>query len=609
MTPEDLIGQKFKLWSDGFVYLVGFLGNDEAIVQGARVSYGKGTKSVSDDRNLIRYLMRHGHGSPLELVTFKFHIRLPMDVMRQVVRHRMCCLAGDTILHFDLPSAVRKGISRRHNISVEGLYNRFQDAFKRKRVKRMYLRSLDEQTNAIYHTNITDIQQTGIKSVYGVILTNNTYCNMTLDHRCFTDRGWLTLGQILEIKKSEVIRIASISLCTAITTEAKANIVDPSTEVWRPVVGWEDYYTVSTQGRVRRIKGGRGSRSYGRYKALTLFNARTIVSLNRPGYQDVEFVHRLMAAAFLGPAPGPNYCVCHINDNSLDNRIENLRWGTAQDNSNDRIKNGNVASLSSRFYEIKEVKKLGEQMTYDIAVSGPYHNFSAGGIVVHNSLNEYSTRYSEAIDSTHTTEPGAWRLQSTVNKQGSDDFVTNWPYPNYDTGLADPPKAAGEYLTAMENYTQGIARETYNERLRFGVSREQARKDLPLSTYTEIYWQINMRSLLNFLSLRMDSHAQLEIRELANRLYEIAKVICPHTIEAFDDYDSRRGGLLLSAHDLAIIRALYMDTTRGIYGTSLYNRLVDYVKVYKWTEKSREFKECVSKLNRLGILHKEDYDV
>jgi thymidylate synthase (FAD) len=72
----------------GFVRLVDYMGNDAAVVQAARVSYGRGTKTVSDDRNLIRYLMRYRHTTPFELAVAKFHVRAPIFVTRQWFRHR-----------------------------------------------------------------------------------------------------------------------------------------------------------------------------------------------------------------------------------------------------------------------------------------------------------------------------------------------------------------------------------------------------------------------------------------------------------------------------------------------------------------------------------------
>ena len=72
----------------GFVGLVDSMGSDSAVVQAARVSYGAGTKQVNDDRNLIRYLMRHKHTTPFEMCEVKFHLKMPIFVMRQLVRHR-----------------------------------------------------------------------------------------------------------------------------------------------------------------------------------------------------------------------------------------------------------------------------------------------------------------------------------------------------------------------------------------------------------------------------------------------------------------------------------------------------------------------------------------
>ncbi|SVA66695.1 uncharacterized protein METZ01_LOCUS119549, partial [marine metagenome] len=64
------------------------MGDDDAVVRAARVSYGKGTKQAQTDRNLIRYLMRHKHTTPFEMCEVKFHIKLPIFVMRQLIRHR-----------------------------------------------------------------------------------------------------------------------------------------------------------------------------------------------------------------------------------------------------------------------------------------------------------------------------------------------------------------------------------------------------------------------------------------------------------------------------------------------------------------------------------------
>jgi len=88
MNNEIEIVREFKCLDKGFVRLVDYMGDDCSIVQAARVSYGKGTKSVSEDNSLIRYLMRNMHTSPFEMVEFKFHVKLPIFVARQWIRHR-----------------------------------------------------------------------------------------------------------------------------------------------------------------------------------------------------------------------------------------------------------------------------------------------------------------------------------------------------------------------------------------------------------------------------------------------------------------------------------------------------------------------------------------
>jgi thymidylate synthase (FAD) len=156
------------------------------------------------------------------------------------------------------------------------------------------------------------------------------------------------------------------------------------------------------------------------------------------------------------------------------------------------------------------------------------------------NVNEYSTRYSVAIDAASRTAADQWRLQTAANRQGSEGYV-------------DP--AVGANLTAAETDLQERARAVYQERLDAGVAREQARKDLPLSTYTEAYWKIDLHNLLHFLGLRADSHAQAEIRAYATLIAEqVVSRWVPLTWEAYLDY--RAGGLLLTRAEREIAACL-----------------------------------------------------
>jgi thymidylate synthase (FAD) len=168
------------------------------------------------------------------------------------------------------------------------------------------------------------------------------------------------------------------------------------------------------------------------------------------------------------------------------------------------------------------------------------------------NINEYSTRYSLAINDCQATAPDEWRLQSTDNKQGSSGFLSDWPE-GYDPLTKGCFVSAGGQLSAMEHQLHDQARQVYEERIRFGVAREQARKDLPLSTYTEAIWKIDLHNLLHFLGLRMDSHAQKEIRDYATVIGEkIVAVLFPITWQAFLDY--RLNAMTLTALDIAVIQ-------------------------------------------------------
>lgn len=180
------------------------------------------------------------------------------------------------------------------------------------------------------------------------------------------------------------------------------------------------------------------------------------------------------------------------------------------------------------------------------------------------SVNEYSTRYSEAIDSAQQTPEGGWRAQATDNKQGSSGLVDTWIDGFQPEAIEGCPNGAwlgeqylgspGDYLTWREKKLQEHAREVYEERIKFGVAREVARKDLPLSTYTEAYWKCDLHNLLHFLSLRLDEHAQKEIRDYANAIAEIVKVWVPNVWQAFKDY--RLQAMTLTRMEVEGLRAM-----------------------------------------------------
>ena len=545
-----------------------------------------------------------GNSTPFEQCELKFLLRVPMDAWRQGVRHRTFCLAGDVELHFDLPG----GIIRRttdnqpgtqlYKLTVKDVFDRFQPSndiggvdFKRERVQGMQLRCLNEDTNEPTHTQIVDIWESGVKPIYEIITECGANIRCSIDHLFLTDTGWKPVRDF-----DKHTKLAMIAPLSGTGVETSVIAVDESTEAWTDIPGWVGYYEVSTQGRVRRITGGRGSRSFGRCKENTLAGGRYVVSLNRPGVQEVRQVHRLVALAFLGD-PEIGQQALHKDGNCLNNNVENLYWGTPQENCDDRIRDGATCYLGKKFGKILKLALVGEEMTYDIEVAGPHHNFSACGLIVHNSINEYSTRYTEAIDSRDETPADGWRLQATNNKQGSSGSLTDWP-----DGFIEEPEgfmggeevSPGEYLSAKEADFHKQAQEIYQERLAFGIAKEQARKDLPLSTYTELYWKGNLHNIFHFLGLRMDSHAQLEIRLYANAIGSIVEKLFPVAYQAFLDY--RFNAMNLTALDQAVISLVAREVFRP--SEERFNMIMDELLSDK-----REQDECREKCRKLNLFY------
>ena len=202
------------------------------------------------------------------------------------------------------------------------------------------------------------------------------------------------------------------------------------------------------------------------------------------------------------------------------------------------------------------------------------------------SINEYSTRYSLAIDSMQGTGDAEWRSQASNNRQGSAGLV---------------PASDGGKLTQAEHELQSLARKVYEDRLEAGIAREQARKDLPLSTYTEAYWKIDLHNLLHFLALRMDVHAQLEIRRYAETIGQrIVAPLFPLVWEAFLDY--RVEAMRLTRLDREVIGRLVAQSAGRGFPASHDAFLAAQDPSWAELARSRERDECLDKLVTLGLV-------
>lgn len=153
------------------------------------------------------------------------------------------------------------------------------------------------------------------------------------------------------------------------------------------------------------------------------------------------------------------------------------------------------------------------------------------------NVNEYSARYSILPDRFYRPPVEHIRKQSKSNRQGGDGTV--------DVGTAE------DFLKLLDRAEELY--KDYTDLSERGVARELARSVLPVSVYTEWYWKCDLHNIFHFLSLRMDEHAQLEIREYARAMYDMIKSIVPISCEAFEDY--RLNAMHLTALEIQAIKS------------------------------------------------------
>ena len=164
------------------------------------------------------------------------------------------------------------------------------------------------------------------------------------------------------------------------------------------------------------------------------------------------------------------------------------------------------------------------------------------------SVNEYSGRYSLMPLLFYKPEAASFALQSAVNNQGRED----------------QPAAPSLYADAIARWEslRQQASDTYGWLVSEDIARELARIDLPLSTYTQWYWKIDLHNLLHFLRLRADPHAQWEIQEYGRVMAGMLARVAPLTYEAWLDYDVL--GTRMSAAELDVLRSLVESTGDGL---------------------------------------------
>ena len=706
---DAILDEEFRVLDQGFVRLVDYLGGDARIVQAARVSYGEGTKTVREDRALIDYLLRNRHTSPFEMVEFTFHIKAPLFIARQWLRHRTACLSGDVNLYFDEPAAVREGTRKARKMQISEFYRKWhegyehttkkrkplylerveinkdysvpelsrlverreedlrtlvrkgqlkadrrptQDAKKpsifirgcdwhtyaqkrvvlkkslRSRLETMRLRMCNEETGEISHTQVKDIWQTGVKPVFEVTLENGYRIKMTEDHRCLTEKGWMTLKSATHLRLRDDGGVTWRGDAPALAVNGVPLHRDRTWLAQRRAEGLGvteiaeragvSYHTIRKHLRLNGLqftpaevakRSGASQRGQRRTVSRAPLSERALerirearsgprsnfwkggvtperANIGRWTKEQASRVHaksgyrcalcegsKHLHAHHLVPvwhsaelAREPENLIslcrrCHIDLHKLNLELSLLTWVEEGRATNNFWKahqspqpfnkpKPTPVRLTRTYSKIASIIYVGAEMTYDLEVAGPFHNFVANGFIVHNSVNEISARYSVMKDEFYLPAPDDIRAQGKKNKQVGE-------------GELPPETVAATYAKIDETQKQSYG--VYEELLQAGIARELAREVLPVGLYTEFYWKQDLHNLLHFLKLRLDWHAQYEIRVYGDAIANIVRAVAPMTYEAFEEHILQ--GRSLSRSELTALKgALDMDKLYAALG-------------------------------------------
>ncbi|MBW1601194.1 FAD-dependent thymidylate synthase [Streptomyces sp. JJ66] len=494
------------------------------------------TKDPERSRGLINYLMRDRHGSPFEHNSMTFFISAPLFVFREFHRHRVgWCLAGDSEVtlvseaghlrrekiselyqqwHHGVEDRLpwsaggvtwhrtagkwQAQVSRQHTTHHLGLFDsreaaeatvlefREQHPSTRLRnlgsVRRNHVRCYDEETLQAQRAQIADVYESGVKRLIKLATSGGRELRCSVDHAILTPGGWRKAG---ELAPGDQV------MATGTAPRPTERLVPPSLR--RGIGVW-------TSMQRERLIGERDTCHLcaGEFprEELALDHVVPVVEDLRTALDETN----------LAPA-----CeACHAAKSAREQA---------------GARRGGMISVA-RPETVTAVVEDGEEMTYDLSVEGPWHNFLADGIVVHNSYNEESGRYRRLEPVFYV--PDAERKLVQQGRPGKYEFVA---------GTAEQHTLVSKAMT--DSYRQAYA--AYQEMLAAGVAREVARATLPVGLYSSMYATCNARSLMHFLGLRtqhelakVPSFPQREIELVGERMEAEWARLMPLTYAAFN---------------------------------------------------------------------------
>ncbi|MDE5087116.1 MAG: FAD-dependent thymidylate synthase [Trichodesmium sp. St16_bin2-tuft] len=366
--------------------------------------------------------------------------------------------------------------------------------------------TLDTKTNQIVSSKITNIYINGERETYTIKTVSGKEIRATLEHQFWTNQGWKRLKDF----------DGSTQLCEV---QLAGNKITPK-EIKNSSLSFlgSDIFQGETREPSRLL-------SNLKIKKLSKSKKYLFTSLSHGIESDkVSQVnpHRLVMENFKLLEELEQLEVRHFNENSFDNRLENFPWGSSKGNKIHNISNNSFSDNCGAFVEIESIERFGKEITYDLEVEHPEHNFIANGLVVHNSFDVQSYRFCSG--------------KVIAVADGKTDIETAFylrPVGEYSD------RKGKKYYYSAEQREKDLqwcleASRKYKLDLEFGMSEEHARGKIPFDYRQHFVVSFNCRSLLHFLDLRLKKNAQLEIQKLCELMWPHVQDWVPNIAEWYE---------------------------------------------------------------------------
>lgn len=470
------------------VQLVDYMGNEKRIRDAAKISTlaYKTFEEDNDPARFVAWLFREGHGSPFEHPVLTFYLEVPIFVSRQLVKYRHSCLAGDTLVYFESENGhgYWKSIADHWDDWHNGIKteSKLGTPFRRHlpSVRNATVRSINEKTLRKELSSVNDVVKSGEKEVFAVHSTSGQSVTASADHLFYTPKGWRRLK---EMKVGDEVYFQGRGF-PGVTPETRA---------------------VPNGLRVAICAWSRSKLAYLQERdGMACAKCNTI-----PDTYTVDHVVPVAADIEKALLVSNLQLLCPDCDREKTSREQALR-----DSSR-------MSPVAVRAEAITSIESRGVQMTYDLCLDAPHHNFFANGYVVHNSINEVSGRYAVLGDTFYV--PDSVRPLAQVGDTGAYIFEQG----------TDEARTVTEatFRSASEN-----AWADYESLLDHGVAKEVSRMVLPVNVYSQMVVTANLREWLHIVAQRANeapSHGQYEIAMVADQVGLVLQERFPNVWRSF----------------------------------------------------------------------------